>query len=265
MKDRLTPIFIVGAFVCVVVAMMMDGGNPAVLIKPSSMVLVLGGTLCASIAGLVRSDMKNLRSIAKSALGSHVPELDTSIKVVVELARISKSQAEGGLLAADRYAQTIDDPFLRLGVSLVVDGVNSEEIRETLESEISAMEERHKRGIKFFTDMGGFSPTLGILGTVIGLIVVLKDLTSPGALGPGIASAFTATLWGVLMANLVWLPIANKLQRVSAAEVQVKEMQTEGLLAIQAGATSRMVEFRMQTFLPAGARDQVAETAMEAA
>ena len=141
-----------------------------------------------------------------------------------------------------------------LGVQLVVDGRNSEEIREILEGEIEAMQERHRIGAKFFTDMGGFAPTLGILGTVIGLVHVLGSLSNPGALGPAIASAFTATLWGVLSANVFWLPVANKLKRISAAEVQVKLMQMEGLLTIQAGGSSRIVRTRMETFLPAAAR-----------
>lgn len=254
MKDRVTPMAIGLAVACIMISMMMDGGNPTILIKPAPMILVFGGTIAASLAGVMKSDVKGIRAVLKRAMGGRVPDLDSSIDTVVELARVAKSG--DGLLGLDNYVQRTDDHFLRAGVQLIVDGTNSEEIREILGGEVDAMEERHRKGAKFFTDMGGFSPTLGILGTVIGLVHVLAHLSNPGSLGPGIASAFTATLWGVLAANIFWLPIANKLQRISGAEVQVKLMQTEGLLAIQAGSTSRMVRARMETFLPAQAREQ---------
>jgi chemotaxis protein MotA len=234
-------------------AMIMDGGNPMVLFKPAPLILVLGGTTAASFAGLMKKDTKGIKTVLKQAMGGQVIDRDESLEAIVELSRVAKSNS---VLAIEEAVRDSGDRFLQLGVQLVVDGRSSEEIREILESEIDAMEERHRAGVKFFTDMGGFSPTLGILGTVIGLVHVLGGLSTPGALGPGIASAFTATLWGVLLANIVWLPIANKLQRISAAEVQIKLMETEGLMAIQAGGTSRMVRTRMETFLPSSVREQ---------
>lgn len=253
MKDRLTPAAIGAAIVCVVASMLIDGGNPAVLFKPAPLILVFGGTFAASLAGVLKSEVKSVRVIFKQAMGRSVPDLDAAIEEIVEIARIAKTAS---IMALDEAIRASDDPFLQLGVQLVIDGRSSEEIRETLESEIAAMSERHKIGAKFFTDMGGFAPTLGILGTVIGLVHVLGSLSKPGELGPAIASAFTATLWGVLSANLFWLPIANKLKRISAAEVQVKEMELEGLIAIQAGASTRMVRTRMATYLPAARRTQ---------
>ena len=263
MKDKLTPIAIVLALASIFLAMIMDGGSPVALLKPAPLVLVFGGTISVSVAGLLKRDVKGLKVIFKQAMGRDVVDLDSSIDTVVELAQVAKSK--DGLLGLDSYVKDLDDSFLQLGVQLIVDGVSTMEIRDILESEIAAMEERHRKGIKFFTDMGGFSPTLGILGTVIGLVTVLGHLSNPGALGPGIASAFTATLWGVLAANVFWLPIANKLQRISGVETQVKTMQTEGLLAIQNGNTSRMVRARMETFLPARARESAAENGQEAA
>ena len=250
-KDKLTPMAIGGALVAVLLSMIMDGGSPTALIKPAPLILVFGGTIAVSLAGVLKSEIKGIRSVFKQAMGSAVPDLDTAIEAIVELARAAKAST---VLSLENEVRDVDDRFLQLGVQLVVDGRNSEEIREILESEIAAMEERHRTGAKFFTDLGGFAPTLGILGTVIGLVHVLGSLSNPGALGPAIASAFTATLWGVLSANLFWLPIANKLKRISAAESQVKQMQMEGLLAIQAGGSSRIVRTRMETFLPTGAR-----------
>ena len=250
-KDKLTPMAIGGALVCVLLSMMLDGGSPTALIKPAPLILVFGGTLCASLAGVLKSETKGIKAVFKQAMGSAAIDLDAAIDTIVELARAAKAST---VLSLENEVRDVDDRFLQLGVQLVVDGRNSEEIREILEGEIEAMEERHRVGAKFFTDMGGFAPTLGILGTVIGLVHVLGSLSNPGSLGPAIASAFTATLWGVLSANLFWLPIANKLKRISGAEAQVKLMQMEGLLAIQAGGSSRIVRTRMETFLPTAAR-----------
>lgn len=252
MKDRLTPLAIGGALVCVVLSMVMDGGNPAVLFKPAPLILVFGGTVAVSVAGILKKEMKDVKTVFKLAMGPTVTDKDAAIETMVELAKVAKSNS---VLSLENYVRNYDDRFLQLGVQLVVDGRNSEEIREILDSEVEAMEERHKAGAKFFTDMGGFAPTLGILGTVIGLVHVLGSLNNPGTLGPAIASAFTATLWGVLSANLFWLPIANKLKRISTLEAQVKLMQAEGLLAIQAGGSSRIVRTRMETFLPSGNRE----------
>lgn len=240
-----------GALFCLVVSMVMDGGNPVVLFKPSPMLLVLGGTFFAGTAGYMRADVKSIRPILKQATKANLSDMEAAIDQMVSLAGLAKGS---GILALDKESEKIEDPFLRRGVQLAVDGNNSEDIREILESDIAALEERHRMGAKVFSDMGGFAPTLGILGTVIGLINVLAHLDSPGSLGPAIGSAFTATLWGVLTANLVWLPISNKLKRASELEVRVKQMELEGLLAIQAGATSRVVRMRMESFLPASAR-----------
>jgi chemotaxis protein MotA len=252
MKDRLTPMAIGAALLCVIVSMVMDGGNPAVLFKPAPLILVFGGTFAVSFAGILKRETKSVRTVFKQAMGGSVVDMDVAIDTIVDLSKVAKSSS---VMALENSVRDVDDRFLQLGVQLVVDGLSSEEIREILEGEIEAMEERHKAGAKFFTDMGGFAPTLGILGTVIGLVHVLGSLSNPGALGPAIASAFTATLWGVLSANLFWLPISNKLHRISETEARVKLMQMEGLLAIQAGGSSRVVRTRMETFLPAGARD----------
>lgn len=263
MKDRLTPIAIGGALLCVVVSMFLDGGSPTVLIRPAPLILVFGGTAFAAVAGCMRSDLKGIRPLLRRAMGSTPPDLDGAIETMVHLARTAKS---GTMLSLEDEVRTIDDPFLQLGVQLAVDGRSSEEIRDILGSEIDAMDRRHQLGAKLFFDLAGLAPTLGILGTVIGLVHVLSQLDRPGALGPAIGSAFTATLWGVLSANLLFLPVANKLKRISVAEVQVKEMQLEGLLTIQAGGSSRIVRIRMETFLPATERRSGSgERRMEAA
>ena len=132
---------------------------------------------------------------------------------------------------------------------MAVDGSDPEEIREVLELDIEALKTRHRTTAKFFADMAGFAPTMGIIGTVMGLLHVLQNLNSPGTLGPMIASAFTATLWGVMQANVFWLPISNRLKRASQVEVHHMELLLEGILAIQAGSNPRAVEQRLLSYL----------------
>jgi chemotaxis protein MotA len=244
--DRMTVIGIVGALAAIFVAMTMDGSNPAVLFKPAPMLLVLGGTIMASAAGFLKSDVKNVKTVVKQAIGTPEESPEDHIQRMVHLAELARSE---GLLALEKVASDVEDPFFKKGIELTVDGVDAEEIQDILEGEIAAIKERHKMGVKFFTDMGGFSPTMGIIGTVVGLIHVLGSLSNVSEIGPAIGSAFTATLWGVMLANVVWLPIANKLKRASELEIHGKRMILEGLLAIQAGSSPRMVHARLQAYL----------------
>jgi len=245
--DRMTPIAVGGALAMILVSMSMDGSNPAVLFKPAPMLLVFGGSFLAASAGFLKSDVKSVQAIFKQAIGSpeHSPAED--IETMVHLAEMARRE---GLLALDKAAQEKEDPFFRKAVQLTADGNDPEDIQDIMEGEISSLKERHKVGAKFFGDLGGFAPTLGILGTVIGLIHVLGSLNDPDSLGPAIASAFTATLWGVGSANLFWLPISNKLKRASELEIHSKRMILEGLLAVQAGNSPRMVMDRLQSYLP---------------
>lgn len=255
--DRLTPMAIGGALALVLVSMILDGASPMALIKPAPLILVFGGTFAVSAAGLMKKDLKTIKLVIKQALGVPESSSDEDIACLVRLAEVARRD---GLLALEKEAEGIDDPFLARGVQMTVDGIDSEEMYEILESEIGAIRERHKVGAKFFTDMGGFAPTLGIIGTVVGLIHVLANLSDPNAVGPAIGSAFTATLWGVLTANALWLPIANKLKRASELEVHGKRMIVEGLLAVQAGSSPRMVETRLRSYLSVSER-QLAEAA----
>jgi chemotaxis protein MotA len=132
---------------------------------------------------------------------------------------------------------------------MAVDGADPEEIRDIMEQDLEAMKARHRAGAQFFQNMGGFAPTMGIIGTVMGLLHVLQNLSTPATLGPMIAAAFTATLWGVMQANVFWIPISNRLKRTSEIEVRRMELLLEGILAIQAGANPRVVEQRLLSYL----------------
>ena len=251
--DRLTPMAIGGALGFVFLAMILDGSSPAVLFKPAPLILVFGGTLAVGAAGFMKRDMKSMKAILMSAFGVPDPDTEADIESIFQFASIARKD---GLLALESAAKDVTDPFLRQCVQLTVDGTDAEEMQDILEGEIAAVEEHTKMGAKFFQDLGGFSPTLGIIGTVVGLIHVLANLNDPSSLGAAIGSAFTATLWGVLAANAIWLPIANKLKRAAQIEVSRKRMIVDGMLAVQAGSSPRMIKARMEAHLPPSAKEE---------
>jgi chemotaxis protein MotA len=251
--DFATPLGIVIAFVAIFASMIMDGGQPAALVSsPSALVLVLLGTFGASMASQQLSDIKNvLKATTRMMKPSKPADSVATVAVLVEMADIARKQ---GLLALEERAKAIEDPLLRRGLQLVVDGSDAEAVELALFAEIDGTRSRHKVPAKFWGDMAGFSPTFGIIGTVLGLIHVLGSLSDPGKLGPLIATAFLATLWGVLLANAVYLPISNKMKRASSAELAYAELVLTGVLAVQAGDSPRIVGERLESNLPPSKR-----------
>jgi len=246
--DLATIIGLISAVTILVVVLIMDGGTPAELFAhPSAILLTFGGSMVATI---VTSSMHTVLQLPKcfiQAFTSHKFDGKAMIDLFTNLA--DKARREG-LLALEEDSKKITDPFVRKGIMMVVDGVDSEQVAEILETNIEQMRTRHKHGIGFFTSAGAFSPTFGIIGTVMGLISVLKQLDNPSALGHAIAAAFLATLWGLLSANLIYLPIAGKLKTKSEEEARNRYMQLEGIIAIQAGENPRIVRDKLSSYLP---------------
>jgi chemotaxis protein MotA len=174
-------------------------------------------------------------------------DVKESIDLLVHMAEKARRD---GLLALEEGAKDVTDEFLRSGLMMVVDGVDPAQVREILETKIEQMRHRHRAGYGFFAAAGGFGPTFGIIGTVMGLISVLKQLDDPNSLARSIAGAFLATLWGLLSANLVYLPLGGKLKMRSEEEALVRYMQLEGILAIQAGENPNIVREKLNVFLP---------------
>jgi chemotaxis protein MotA len=246
------------AFGAVLLSMIMEGGNPAALVShPAPIVLVIGGTLGATIAGF---SMKDVTGIGKVVMKAFMPgpEVDPT-KAIEQMVHFADRARRDGLLALEDEAKNIDDPFLRKGIQMAIDGTDPEIVREVLETEVAALRERHKVGATFFGNMGAFAPTLGIIGTVLGLVHMLENLDDPSTMGPLIAAAFIATLWGVMTANLIYIPIANKLKRSSSEEVAYKELVLEGILSIQAGSNPRTVADKLKSFLPPKVREEISE------
>ncbi len=227
-------------------ANVLEGGNPATLLMLPAMLLVFGGTIGAAVAGGTMADAKKaVGSLKRAFTWKPVPPGEL-VPVVVSLADTARRQ---GLLTLEDAVKDVDDDFLKRGVALAVDGTDPEELREILEAELFAKRAADRQSAKFFNDMGGYAPTIGIIGTVMGLVHVLENLSQPDELGHLIAGAFIATLWGVLSANVLWLPIGSRLARLGELEVARMEVALEGVLAIQAGNNPRVVAQRLRSLL----------------
>ena len=227
-------------------SVIMEGGNVSSFMNPPAIVLVFGGTIGATLMSFPLTQIKKLPQIIKNAFMGADPDVAKVIQTLVHFAERARRE---GLLALEDEAKAIDDAFLQKGIQLAVDGTDPELVRTILETEVAYVQERHAVGANIFATAGGFAPTLGVIGTVAGLVHMLANLSDPGSMGPSIASAFIATLLGVSSANLIFLPIAGKLKNRSAGEVLVREIMMEGILSIQAGDNPRVVEEKLKAFL----------------
>jgi chemotaxis protein MotA len=244
--DPATIVGIVMAFAAIFGSMIMEGGQPAALIIPPALILVFLGTAGAAMASGMMSDFTGALAAISKAMTGKAHDPSEVIGTMVDFA--DKARREG-LLALEEAARSVEDPFLRKGVELAVDGTDPEEIRAILEAEIEAKRGTEKAQAKVFADMGAFAPTFGIIGTVIGLIHVLENLSEPDKLGHLIAGAFVATLWGVLTANVIWLPLGKRLARLSEMEIHHMELVVEGVLSVQGGANPRVLEQKLHSFV----------------
>jgi len=248
--DLATIIGLAGALVIVTLTMIIDGGSPLELFgAPQALLLTFGGAL---IAAAVAQPMKNLTQIPKWFMVAIFDrnKFDTEDTINILASMADKARREG-LLALEEESKNVESDFLKRGIMMVVDGVDPAQVRAILEIEIKHTFERHEEGgISFLNAAGGYGPTMGIIGTVMGLVSVLKELSDPGTLGPKIAAAFLATLWGILSANIIWLPLAGKLAFRNHEESNYYRMLLEGVLALQAGENPRVVRDKLSAFLP---------------
>jgi chemotaxis protein MotA len=253
--DPATLIGVLLAFLVVIVANVMEGGNPMSLVLLPPLLLVFGATLLVSFAGGTVADAKLALHGFKRAFTGKAP---TANQLVPELVTLADKARREGLLALEDAVADLDDPFLVRALTLAIDGTDPEELRDILESEVIAQRAEAKQAAKFFAAAGGYAPTIGIVGTVMGLVHVLEQLAEPEKLGHLIAGAFVATLWGVLSANVLFLPVAARIQRLGELEVARMELVIEGVSALQAGSNPRLVAQRLRSLLPSAQRDEEA-------
>jgi chemotaxis protein MotA len=238
---------------CVGIAMgaTMEGTNVAVVLNVPAILIVLVGTLGASIAACGLEIHIKLPQLFKKAI---MPDDLDLVGRVNEIVGYAEKARRDGLLALDEAVKEIQDPFTQKGVQLVVDGTDPDLVAAVLDAENDAMRKRHAAGRAPFMQAGGYAPTMGIVGTVFGLVNVMNNLNQPSTLGPLIAAAFLATLMGVGSANVVFLPMANRLKELSQAELHFREMTLEGILGIQAGDNPRVIAEKLMAYVPPSQR-----------
>jgi chemotaxis protein MotA len=239
----------------------LEGSNVMAVINIPALFIVLGGTLGACIGGTSFEAVKAIPMLYKKAFMPD--ELDLPGRVA-ELVGYAEKARRDGLLALDEQLASVQDPYTRKGLQLVVDGTDPELVAEVLEAENDAMRKRHAMCVQPFDKAGGYAPTMGIIGTVFGLVHVLTNLSQPETLGPMISAAFIATLLGVASANVVYLPVSARLKGLSQEELHFREMTLEGILAIQAGENPRFVNEKLMAYVPPKLRPTEEEAAKAA-
>jgi chemotaxis protein MotA len=252
--DAAPAIGIGGGFAVVIAANVLEGGNPMSLLLGPPLLLVFGTSILVSMAGGTMSDAKGVPGAIVRAFTGKVEPASAMIPDIVSLAERARRE---GLLALEDSLATIDDPFLVKGVTMAIDGTDPEELREILEAEVHAKRGEDRQAAKFFADAGAYAPTIGIIGTVMGLVHVLENLAAPEELGHLIAGAFVATLWGVTSANVLWLPLSSRLKRLGQLECDRMELAIEGVAAIQAGSNPRIIAQKLTSLLPSRERAEV--------
>jgi chemotaxis protein MotA len=239
----------------------LEGSNVMAVINIPALFIVLGGTLGASMGGTSFDAVKAIPMLYKKAFMPD--ELDLPGRVA-ELVGYAEKARRDGLLALDEQLSSVEDPYTRKGLQLVVDGTDPDLVAEVLEAENDAMRKRHAMCVQPFDKAGGYAPTMGIIGTVFGLVHVLTNLSQPETLGPMISAAFIATLLGVASANVVYLPVSARLKGLSQEEMHFREMTLEGILAIQAGENPRFVNEKLMAYVPPKLRPTEEEAAKAA-
>jgi len=236
---------IVFALACILVGQALEGGHASSLMQLTAGIIVMGGTIGAVAVANPMSDFVRGLKMFGQALKQKKNDIGPLITELVDLAGVARRD---GVLALEQRLGNIKDPFLKRSVGFLVDGVDSAVARDALETEIFMEFEEANVGAKVWESAGGFAPTVGILGAVLGLIHVMENLDDPSKLGPGIAVAFVATIYGVGAANLIFLPVASKLKRKNGVEKERKTLIAEGVLSIQAGLNPRVLEEKLKAY-----------------
>lgn len=253
--DKTSLIGLVLAIIAVGVGMFLKGVSPSVILNPAALLIIILGTIAAVVIAFPTSEIKKVPKIFgilfKEQKSLTIQEL---IPLFSEWAQVARKE---GLLALEAKVTEVEDPFLKSGLLMAVDGQNAEFIRDVMTEEIEAMEERHQASATIFTQAGTYAPTLGVLGAVVGLIAALSDMSNTDELGKAISAAFVATMLGIFTGYVLWHPFANKLKRKSKQEAQVKQVMIEGVLSVLEGQAPKAIEQKLATYLPVTERNKL--------
>lgn len=244
--DPLTTTGVVLALVALVGGSILKGAGLMSLLNPAAFVIVVIGTLASSLVQTPKATFIRAWKIFPWIFKPPVTETDTLIAKMVAWSETARKQ---GLLGLEPALETESDEFAKKALQMLVDGTEPDKIRETMELDLDAKEKANTQSAKVFEGLGIYAPTLGIIGAVLGLISVMKNLADPSKLGYGIAAAFTATIYGIGLANLFFLPTANKLKEIIKAQSRSKEMVLEGIIAIAEGENPRNLEVKLRSYI----------------
>lgn len=245
--DPATIIGILLGFVAIFGSMIMEGGTPMSLLLPAPMMLVFVATFAVSFASGTLPGFQTAVKWMIYGLTAKKPDLEGVVAPLVKMAERARRE---GLLALEQDMENVEDPFMRKGLQMAVDGTDPDDLYEILNAEVRAKKASALTGATFFSNAGGYAPTIGIIGTVMGLVHVLSNLSQPSKLGELIAGAFVATLWGVFSANVIFLPLGKRILTVGNNEAARMEIIIEGVLAIQAGSNPRVVATKLRSKMP---------------
>ncbi|MCQ6266969.1 flagellar motor stator protein MotA [Fictibacillus sp. WQ 8-8] len=255
--DKTSVIGLIIGFVAIGVGMVLKGVAISSLFNPAALLIIFAGTAAAIMIAFPLNEVKKLPKLFKILFTDQkMVSMGELIAIFIEWATIARKE---GLLALEPKSEEIDDPFLKQGIKMIVDGQSPEFIKDVLIKDLETMEERHLSNAGIFSQAGTYAPTLGVLGAVVGLVAALGHMDDIEALGHAISAAFIATLFGIFTGYVLWHPFANKLKRKSQNEVMLKEIMIEGLLSIQDGTSPKILEEKLLTYIPASERESLKE------
>ncbi|MFC7786971.1 MULTISPECIES: flagellar motor protein MotP [unclassified Rossellomorea] len=246
--DVLTPIGVVVGFLFVAFAIITNAGITGFssFIDLPSMFVVIGGLVAAMLVSFSIKELKQMGKVMRESFRDEEYDLQGLIRTFVTLSEKARRE---GLLALEAEVEEVEDPFIRKGVLLAVDGIEQDVIVDIMNAEIIALEERHRKNKSLLDKAGEYAPAWGMIGTLIGLVLMLKNLNDPTSLGPNMAIALLTTLYGSILANLVFLPMASKLAMKTEKEVFMKQIVIEGVVGVQSGQNPKLLEEKLRVFL----------------
>lgn len=264
-RDILTPIGITLGFIMIIFAIVSSGNlsSMATFFDVASIFIVLGGVIASMLITFNFEQIKLTGRVLKESFNKTEDRLPELIQLFIRLAERARRE---GILALENELEEVEDPFIKKGILLAVDGIEPEVITDILNAEITAIEERHYKGRVLLEKAGEYAPSWGMIGTIVGLILMLNQLSDPATLGPAMAVALITTLYGTVLANLVFLPMASKLEAKTEDEVFLKQIIIEGIIGVQSGQNPRILEEKLSAFISSDDRAKYeAKQAEEAA
>ncbi|MBS4021284.1 MAG: MotA/TolQ/ExbB proton channel family protein [Dethiobacter sp.] len=243
--DMLTVLGIISGVVLVLAAIL-SKGSLGIFYDSASLMITIGGSFSALLIRFQVEQIKMVLNVTKNAFFTEVASIGD---IITEFVRLGQKARREGLLSLEEDIEEMTDPFIKKGLQMVVDGIEPGLIKDIMYIQLDSLESRHKLGQELFKFWGALAPAFGMIGTLIGLILMLVNLSDVAAIGPGMAVALLTTFYGALLSNLVFIPIAGKLEMRSEAEITVKEAVIEGVLAIQAGTNPRILQEKLKAFI----------------